>query len=201
MLENTLVISDNKTKDFENNELGEKKNKFQNVFILNLIGFFLPSIITFFILFTFIHPYQVMGTSMNPNFIEDETILTTKFYNIKRNDVVVIKSQKIKKNIVKRVIGLPNETVTIKGNDIYINGELIEDKYGYYDNDIYTMELLESNWKLDDDEYFVLGDNRQVSFDSRYGELGEIPKDEIIAKYYTKMPKFLDYFLRKLRKL
>ena len=78
---------------------------------------------------------------------------------------------------IKRVIGLPGETVQIKGEDIYINDEKIEENFGK--DPIVDPGIAEKPIKLGDDEFFVLGDNRTVSEDSRYEEVGPVKRENI----------------------
>ena len=78
---------------------------------------------------------------------------------------------------VKRIYGLPGETVQIKGKDIYINNQIIEDKYAK--NAMDDAGIAEEPLKLGEDEYFVLGDNRRVSKDSRDSEVGPVKKENI----------------------
>lgn len=81
---------------------------------------------------------------------------------------------------VKRVIGLPGETIQIIGNDIMINGEKLEEHYGK--DPIDFVGIAREPITLGEDEYFVLGDNREVSYDSRYEEIGPIKRKNIEAK-------------------
>lgn len=81
---------------------------------------------------------------------------------------------------VKRIIGLPGETVQIVEGDIYIDGGLLKEDYGKMP--ITNPGIAEEPVKLGADEYFVLGDNRKVSLDSRYEEVGPVQKEEIAGK-------------------
>lgn len=81
---------------------------------------------------------------------------------------------------VKRVIGLPGETVQIVGEDILINGKKLEENYGK--DPIDFVGIAREPVTLGKDEYFVLGDNREVSYDSRYEEIGPIKRKNIEAK-------------------
>ena len=143
-------------------------------------------IIMIFILNVIIIPSSVSGRSMNPTLNNHDFICATKLKEVKRYDVCFIYSDKAQEKIVKRIYGLPNETVTIKGNDIYINGELIPDKYRYYDDEDYQMSCDEMTWHLSEDEYFVLGDNRCHSSDSRFTDIGKITKKNIRGVYLFK---------------
>jgi signal peptidase I len=116
-------------------------------------------------------PVRVNGSSMYPTLKGNEIMLLNKLGHINRFDIVVLKIDGREDNLIKRIIGLPGETVEIKDNDIYINDKKIEDKYGYgvtYNIDKVTLK---------EDEYFILGDNRKISLDSRV--FGTIHKDEI----------------------
>ena len=116
-------------------------------------------------------PVRVNGSSMYPTLKGNEIMLLNKLGHINRFDIVVLKIYGREDNLIKRIIGLPGETVEIKDNDIYINDKKLEDKYGYgvtYNIDKVTLKK---------DEYFILGDNRKISLDSRV--FGTIHKDEI----------------------
>ncbi len=116
-------------------------------------------------------PVKVNGNSMYPTLEGNEIMLLNKLGKIDRFDIVVIKLEGESNNLIKRIIGLPGETVEIKNNKIYINDKLLEDEYGYgvtYNIDPVT---------LGDDEYYILGDNRIISLDSR--AFGKINAKEI----------------------
>ena len=116
-------------------------------------------------------PVRVNGSSMYPTLKGNEIMLLNKLGHINRFDIVVLKIDDREDNLIKRIIGLPGETVEIKDNEIYINDKKLEDKYGYgvtYNIDKVTLKK---------DEYFILGDNRKISLDSRV--FGTIHKDEI----------------------
>ena len=116
-----------------------------------------------------ITPVRVDGTSMNKTLSNGDLLLLSKLAKIDRYDIVVIKDNKEK--IIKRIIGMPGDTVEIKKDRIYINDEKIEDEFAFGETSDYSMITLK------DDEYFVLGDNRLVSKDSRY--FGPVKKDAI----------------------
>lgn len=81
---------------------------------------------------------------------------------------------------IKRVIGLPGETIQIQGSDIYIDGERLEENYGKMP--ITNSGIAKDPITLEDDEYFVLGDNREISLDSRYESVGPVKKELIAGK-------------------
>ena len=117
-------------------------------------------------------PIIVQGESMKETLQGGEVMLLKKYdTDYKRFDVVVISKNVEGDNLIKRVIGLPNETIRYKDGVLYINDEVVDDVHAYGE----TANFQEV--KLGNDEYFVMGDNRAVSLDSRI--LGVIKHDEI----------------------
>jgi len=133
--------------------------------------------------------FQIPSGSMIPTFLEGDRVLVTKFtYGIRnpfnndvwievgqpeRFDVVVfIYPKDPKKDFVKRVIGLPGETVSMVGGKIYINGQKIDDPYGRYDPRAHPGGRDFPPRKIKPGHYFMMGDNRDYSSDSRiWGEV------------------------------
>lgn len=115
--------------------------------------------------------FTISGQSMEPALSDGDTISINKDYTLDRFDVVVFKFNDT--TYVKRVIGLPNETVMYSDNKLYINNELIEDPY----NDGNTEDF---SITLKDGEFYCLGDNRAVSTDSR--KLGRMLESYIIGE-------------------
>lgn len=134
-------------------------------------------------------PIIVDGSSMNDTLYDKDWVWCNKlFYTPKRFDVVIVESEKTKNSYyIKRIIGLPGETVTLEGDDIYITpadgGEMykLTENYGYYSGHSVGIPYNENTpgggYKLGTDEYYVMGDNRYNSSDSRY--LGGFVRDEI----------------------
>lgn len=147
------------------------------ILILILVNFFVATI------------HVVQGESMEPNFSTGEIIVTNKLsYLISqptRGDAVVLKfpGDPDKQKYIKRIIGLPGETLEIKDGKVYINDKLLIESY--ISNDIYTWPDLKIT--IPKDEYFVIGDNRPNSNDSRFW--GTVRTNDLIGKgVFTLIP-------------
>ncbi len=160
--------------------------------VLSYLLYFLGAIaVTIFIL-TFIGQRMVVnGPSMENTLFNGESVivdkLSYKFSNPQRFDVVVF-PYKYEENtdFIKRVIGLPGEKIRIDyDGNIYINGEILEEHYGKAV--IIEPGRAEKEITLGEDEYFVLGDNRNNSTDSRDPFVGNIKKSEFIGKAFARI--------------
>ena len=127
-------------------------------------------------------PVKVEGTSMQPELVDQERIFVNKFVyhfeEIHRSDIVVFWYPKDpSKSFIKRVIGIPGDVVSIKNGRVYVNAQLLEERYvprSYQDLDSFpTMRVKE-------DHYYVLGDHRNASNDSR--SWGLVPRKYIYGK-------------------
>lgn len=130
------------------------------------------------IFFTFRYAFGITiieGNSMEPSLHNSDFVLTSSiFYNIERNDIVVIQNDH-GYNIIKRVIALPNETIAIKNGIVFVNGDPLEENFTTgVSNDMPEVLVGEGT-------YFVLGDNRTPgeSLDSRNQDIGLIPLNAI----------------------
>ncbi len=134
-------------------------------------------IIVIIILFkTFIAtPILVSGDSMKKTLLDKDILILNKLSylgkDIKRFDIVVIDNKN--EYLIKRVIGLPGEKITYKDNKLYINDKKIAENF-------YHEKTADFEEKVPKDKYFVLGDNRTVSIDSRY--FGAFSKEKILGK-------------------
>ncbi len=134
-------------------------------------------------------PVRVDGPSMNNTLVNGEIIILNKFeYRkkpIERYDIVVVRvtdpSTNHEKKIIKRIIGLPNEVVTIKDNKVYVDGKELDNSFASTKTEDFDLSQI-GLVKIPGDSYFVLGDNREVSLDSRYSEVGTIKKEQILGK-------------------
>lgn len=129
---------------------------------------------------------QVIGPSMNPTLNEGDIIITNKFIyrfkSIERNDVVVISQDE--KYMIKRIVGLPGETVEYQNNDVLINGKAYKETFTNSETEDFTIQDLGYD-VIPEDRYLVLGDNRENSLDSR--TFGLISKNQIIGKAWIKI--------------
>lgn len=141
-------------------------------FLRSLVPYIIIIVVVVFIRTFLITPVKVDGSSMYPTLEGNEMMLLNKLGHIDRFDIVVLHLNGEENNLIKRVIGLPGETVEIRDDKIYINEEVLEDEFGYGVMERDTDEIV-----LGEDEYFVLGDNRLVSIDSR--TFGKISRSEI----------------------
>lgn len=118
-------------------------------------------------------PIRVNGLSMYDTLEGEEIMILWKLGEIERYDIVVadVKVSGSDDVVIKRVYGLPGETISCEDGKIYINGSLIEDEYGYRETSDFGPVTLGEN------EYFLLGDNREISLDSRV--FGKVTRDEI----------------------
>ncbi|KKQ91726.1 MAG: Signal peptidase I [Microgenomates group bacterium GW2011_GWC1_39_7b] len=143
--------------------------------------------IFFFVYLLIMRPHKIKGQSMHPNFPDGEYLLTEKvtYYtrSPKRGDVVVFTPPISETDeFIKRIIGLPGERIMLKDNRVYINDTLLTESY--LSNDIYTENegFLKDgeNYTVPTDQYFVMGDNRPHSSDSR--SWGSITKKSISGR-------------------
>lgn len=151
-------------------EDAKSQNKVLN-FFKELIPYIIIVLVVILIRSFLFTPIRVVGPSMNPTLASGDIMILNKVAKINRFDIVVIKSSKSPEILIKRVIALPGETIEIKNNVIYVNEKELKEKFGSgKTSDVPLM-------KVPDGEYFVLGDNRPISADSRL--FGTFSKKEI----------------------
>ena len=137
---------------------------------------------------------KVIGSSMSPTLADGDNLIVDKisyrFHDPERFDIVVFPFRYADKTYyIKRIIGLPGETVQVKDGYVYINGEKLE-------SDIYGKEVMQSAGiaaepiTLGDDEYFVLGDNRNNSSDSRDPSVGILKRKDLLGRAWVRIYPF-----------
>lgn len=114
-------------------------------------------------------PIKVNGSSMYNTLDGSEFMILNKLDKVERYDIVVVKTPG--DELIKRVYGLPGEKISIENNTIFINDKKVDDIYAYGETSNYESIVLGA------DEYFILGDNRAVSLDSR--TIGPVKKKQI----------------------
>lgn len=172
--------------------------------ILGFIKVFVVSAIVILLFVNFVaHPVRVVGRSMYPTLKDGEFGFTNVggvlLNGVKRGDIVVVTMEEKgqKTHWVKRVIGMPGDTISCVNDIVFINGKVLDetqyidpdyrqscvDQFGYFNkvpnadnSDVQDFEEV----KLGDDEYYVMGDNRPYSKDSRY--VGPVKKSQLFAK-------------------
>ena len=159
-----------------------------------LSTFIICGLIIFIVSYFIVKPATISGRSMMPNLSNGQrgfsNVMAVMLEGVQRQDIVLAKTKTEEgkdATVIKRVIGLPGETIECKDEVIYIDGEPLdesdyldtefrndwEEKNSYFTNDFKKV-------KLEDDEYFLIGDNRPISLDSR--DVGPFKEDQIIAK-------------------
>ncbi|RIJ64224.1 signal peptidase I [Rummeliibacillus sp. POC4] len=136
-------------------------------------------------------PVTVKGESMEPTYENNNKIIISKTSHIDRFDIIVFESPVEDDHYIKRVIGLPGDTIKVKNDKLYINGKKYSEPYlkkgiqeyqdmGDHFTEDFTLKEVTGESKVPKDTYFVLGDNRQNSSDSR--EYGFIKKSSVTGE-------------------
>ncbi len=174
-----------------NETMDPKNKKFDKKSFWELVRFTLLAIAIVIPIRVFIaQPFIVSGSSMFPTFEDGQYLIIDEIsYRLespKRDDVIVFKyPNDPSKSFIKRIIGLPNETVDIKGNTVTISNK--ENPSGFVLKEPYVENISNSDvhYILKDNEYFVMGDNRPASSDSRYW--GPVQKNLLIGKVFLRL--------------
>lgn len=153
-------------------------------FIIDFVKLIIVIVVILFLMIYVVSITQVVGNSMHSTLENGEVLILNKFkyrfMDIERGDIISLQYADTK-YLIKRVIGLPGDSVSIRDNTLYINGELYVESYldeGLVYDDFELSSLGYDT--IPDDMYLVLGDNREDSLDSR--EIGLIRRDDIIGK-------------------
>ncbi len=170
----------------------ENKGFFEN--LKSHIIDFIQTLVVFGAIFALIYlfvtqPHKVSGNSMIPTFKNGDYILTDKisyrFGNPKKGDIIVLKNPRDEtQDFIKRIIATPGDTLKIENSKVYVNGQNLLESYLPANTPTRTGNFLTEGQevKAGINQYFVLGDNRQHSSDSR--EWGAVTKEEIVGKVF-----------------
>lgn len=187
-MENDLETLENQKND-QKSSLNKKLSLLKEVILFAIIAFGIVMPFRKFIA----EPYIVSGSSMFPTFKTGNYLIVDKisyrFEEPKRFDVIVLAYPKdTSRDFLKRIIGLPNEIVKIENgkvtiiNDQNTNGFVLSEDY------VQLSKMDNMEFKLNSDEYFVMGDNRRDSFDSRY--FGTVPRIDVLGKPIARLFPF-----------
>lgn len=150
--------------------------------------------LAYFIVYYTVEKTDMVGSSMEETLYDGDSIIINKFsYRFtepERFDVIVFKQTGKEHGYynIKRIIGLPGETLQFKDDNIYIDGVIVEEEVSV--KPMINYGLASEEITLEDNEYFVLGDNRNNSEDSRFASIGYIRRDEIIGKASLRLSPF-----------
>lgn len=195
-MDNEEIKAEESFEDTSATENEENRKKKVRGYVLEVLLYVVLFFVCAFVIPNYvIQRARVSGPSMMNTLQDKDNVLVSKIsyelHDPERFDIVVFypykereeyqnDKEKQKEHFVKRVIGLPGETVQIIGSDIYINDEKLEEHYGK--DPITSAGIAAEKITLGKDEYFLMGDNREVSYDSRYADIGPIHKDAIDGK-------------------
>lgn len=172
--------------------VSEHKSFFDNI-KSHLIDF-IQTLVVFGAIFALIYlfiaqPHKVSGSSMVPTFINGDYILTDKlsyrFGIPKKGDIIVLKNPRDEtQDFIKRIIAVPGDNLKIEDTSVFVNGELVPEPYLPPATPTFERSFLREGAQItiSPNQYFVFGDNREHSSDSR--EWGPITKDEIVGKVF-----------------
>lgn len=153
----------------------EKKETVKKNYIKEFLPYFMIILVVVLIKTFVVSPIRVNGASMDPTLNDKDIMLldeiSYRFSDIERFDIVVVKEED--EYLIKRVIGLPGEVVEYKNDKLYIDGKYVKEDFKH-------KETFDFSTTLGKDEYFIMGDNRTNSTDSRV--FGPISRDKIMGK-------------------
>jgi signal peptidase I len=149
-----------------------------SVFVREIIETLLLTFFIFWIVNGLVGRYRIDGNSMNPTLLNGEYLLISNFAyrldNPQRGEIIVFRHPRSELNLIKRVIGLPGDTVEVREGTVYVNSVPLTEPY------IQSPPTYGSSWVVPEGQYFVLGDNRNNSSDSH--AWGFLPADHILGK-------------------
>lgn len=176
--------------DESSNDKNKSNKKSITYEILTFVRDLAIILFVFWLITTFIgEKTNVVGDSMEPHIHNGDIFilnkLTYRFSEPKKFDIIVFPYNNGESNYIKRIIGLPGEVIDFKDGKIVINGKVLDESYGK--EPIRVLGNQKFPLVIPEDEYFVMGDNRNDSSDSRYQDVGTIPRDKILGKIWVRI--------------
>lgn len=163
----------------------DHKSKFIRYLKYIILDIAIAAVVSIFLITYVASAYKIEGNSMQTVLNDQERIIISKLAvrngNINRYDIVVLrKPDQPSKSIIKRVIGLPGEIIEIREGDVYINGSKLPEEYLKKERNLMYRSMNMKPLLIQKDHFFVIGDNRTVSQDSRV--FGPVPENDIYGK-------------------
>ncbi len=172
----------------------EDKGKIRKKLILRILLILVEIILTILLAYAITHygleRMTVSGEYMSPTLLDGDEILIDRMryraFSIQRNDIVVIQHNGSEHNYytIERVIGMPGEKIRIEDGEVYINDKKLKEKYDFPKMENGGLALEEIT--IEEDEYFMLCDNRNECEDSRNANIGNVNKQNIIGKAWLR---------------
>lgn len=222
MDENTEIEIE-RSEDVQENVSGnaleeKKKNRKITDDIMEIVESTVITMFVIMLVFTFfLHPVNVVGDSMNPTLVnKDRIFMSTVYTSLNYGDIVIINNDyaygldsdgnaveinidgsQLKECIIKRIIAGEGQTVDIRDGRIYVDGKLLDEPYIASGANTYAIDAFGGNYPITIPEgyYFVMGDNREHSSDSRDSRVGLIKKDQIYGKAIIRYAPFSEFRL------
>lgn len=164
-------------------EASEIKTWILSIVLAVLMAFIINKFIIFIV--------YIPSESMFPTIKKHDQLIVLKLYkldNLKRGDILVFESEELNDLLIKRLIGLPGDDISITNGEVMVNGEIIEESY-VENNELQYF----GKFKVPDGKYFFLGDNRSKSNDSRYWENNYIDSEDIVGKALIRIYPFKEF--------
>ena len=193
----------------------KKKNKFMRD-LLDIAESTITTIFVIMMIFTYLlHPVNVKGESMMPTLKDyDRILMTTVYFKLEYGDIVIVDNdmaydldangepvsvnidgKQLKECIIKRIIATGGQTVDIRDGKVYVDGKELDEPYVMAGAQTNTMAGFDNNYPITipDGYYFVMGDNRERSSDSRHPDVGLIKKSQVYGKALVRYSPFSEF--------
>lgn len=180
--------------DFDLEDKSKKRKKLILRILLILVEIILTVLLAYAITHYGLERMTVSGEYMSPTLLDGDEILIDRMryraFPIRRNDIVVVQHNGSEHNYytIERVIGMPGEKIRIEEGEVYINGKKLKEKYDFPKMENGGLALEEIT--IEEDEYFMLCDNRNECEDSRNANIGNVHKQNIIGKAWLRTNSF-----------